>query len=245
VVPEDSPSANFQPQEEDFAYTKPVAPEAEAVEQAQHEVVSIADKLLETPGPETGLQSSVDQIKLSEQPGEDPSFPEEVSLESARPEAAYDTRQNQVIATEGTEDVQSPVIIALEKPADQDDALSFEPYYTIDYFASLGIRYVPEEAPSDRFSQQLKSFTDWLKVMKRLPLVASVLTEQAEAEENSMQSIADRSNEEKEVVTETMAEVLARQGKLEKAIEIYRKLSLLNPSKRAYFAARIEDLKPD
>ena len=40
-----------------------------------------------------------------------------------------------------------------------------------------------------------------------------------------------------------MAAVLAKQGKLAKAIELYQKLSLMNPSKSAYFAAKIEQLK--
>ena len=44
-------------------------------------------------------------------------------------------------------------------------------------------------------------------------------------------------------VTETMAEVLIKQDKNDEAIRIYEKLSLLNPSKRAYFAAKIEQLK--
>jgi hypothetical protein len=40
-----------------------------------------------------------------------------------------------------------------------------------------------------------------------------------------------------------MAEVLAAQGKKAKAREIYRKLSLLNPAKNAYFATKIDQLK--
>ena len=43
--------------------------------------------------------------------------------------------------------------------------------------------------------------------------------------------------------TAAMAEVWAKQGNKIKAIEIYQKLSLQNPSKRAYFAAKIEHLK--
>jgi hypothetical protein len=40
-----------------------------------------------------------------------------------------------------------------------------------------------------------------------------------------------------------MAEVWVKQGNTSKAIEVYNKLSLLNPSKRAYFATKIENLK--
>jgi len=44
-------------------------------------------------------------------------------------------------------------------------------------------------------------------------------------------------------VREAMAEVWIKQGNTAKAEEIYRKLSLLDPLKTAYFAAKIEDLK--
>jgi len=37
--------------------------------------------------------------------------------------------------------------------------------------------------------------------------------------------------------------VYARQGLIKKAAEVYQKLSLQNPDKRAYFAARISKLK--
>ena len=57
-----------------------------------------------------------------------------------------------------------------------------------------------------------------------------------------MLAFAAHSNETREIVTETMAEVLAMQGMAGKAAEVYRKLSLLNPDKSAYFAARIEQL---
>jgi hypothetical protein len=120
--------------------------------------------------------------------------------------------------------------------------LTFEPYHTVDYFASQGIKFVPEEKPADRFGQQLKSFTEWLKTMKRLPE-----TERAKipdvALEEKVQELADHSISEGDVVTETMAEVWLKQGNKEKAIETYNKLSLLNPSKSAYFASLVEQLK--
>ncbi len=46
-----------------------------------------------------------------------------------------------------------------------------------------------------------------------------------------------------EMVTETLANILVNQGKLEKAIDIYRKLIWKLPQKKAYFASKIESLK--
>jgi len=54
---------------------------------------------------------------------------------------------------------------------------------------------------------------------------------------------AHRSNvDEEEIVSETLAQLYAKQGNISKAIQIYRKLSLLNQEKSRYFAAQIEKL---
>jgi hypothetical protein len=123
-----------------------------------------------------------------------------------------------------------------------EEPLAFEPFHTIDYFASQGIKLGADELPNDRLGRQLKSFTDWLKVMRRLPQKDRETAPDIVAE-HAIQSIAAHSIEGKEVVTETMAEVLTKQGMREKAAEVYHKLSLLNPGKSAYFAAKIEQLK--
>ncbi|MEO6844699.1 MAG: hypothetical protein ABI184_05970, partial [Ginsengibacter sp.] len=61
--------------------------------------------------------------------------------------------------------------------------------------------------------------------------------------EKIIQSSAEASNQNANVLTEAMAEVLIKQGKKGKAVEMYQKLSLMNPSKSTYFAAKIESLK--
>lgn len=127
-------------------------------------------------------------------------------------------------------------------PADDKGPLAFEPYHTVDYFASQGIKITAEELPKDKLSKQLRSFTEWLKMMKRLP-VADITNSPQSTAEKSIENMASHSVEGSEVVTEAMAEVWAKQGAREKAIETYNKLSLLNPSKNAYFATKIENLK--
>ena len=49
-------------------------------------------------------------------------------------------------------------------------------------------------------------------------------------------------DEDDDLVSEELAEIYAKQGLNSEAIEIYRKLSLLNPKKSAYFADQIEKL---
>ena len=123
-----------------------------------------------------------------------------------------------------------------------EDLISFEPYHTIDYFASQGIKVSKELVATDKLGRQLKSFTDWLKTMKRLP--NAILNETLEEGMNAeVEAMAAHSLLDKHIVTETMAEVLAKQGQIQKAVEMYHKLSLLEPSKSPYFAAKIDSLK--
>ncbi|MBL0152794.1 MAG: hypothetical protein IPP93_04640 [Chitinophagaceae bacterium] len=144
--------------------------------------------------------------------------------------------------TEGEKEVVLPAFSFTPVEPGKND-LIFEPYHTVDYFASQGIKATEEEKPADNFGVQLKRFTDWLKVMKKLPL--KEVSEQATdpQAEQKVEKMAASSLQEKEVMTEAMAEVWEKQGNKAKAIEIYGKLSLLDPSKMAYFAAKIADLK--
>ncbi len=118
----------------------------------------------------------------------------------------------------------------------------FEPYHLVDYFASQGIKFKEEDKPTDKFGQQLKSFTEWLKTMKRLP-VLEIVKATGPIEEKKVEQLAEHSLQDREVITETMADVWEKQGNTAKAIAIYNKLSLLDPSKSAYFATKIEELK--
>lgn len=134
-----------------------------------------------------------------------------------------------------------PAATELKSTEKAEETLLFEPLHTTDYFASQGIKLSEEIQPTDKLGKQLKSFTDWLKTMKKVH--AGQMPEAMETVDVSVQRLAEKSNKEDEILTESMAEVYLQQGKPKKAIEIYQKLSLLNPSKSAYFAAKLEILK--
>lgn len=122
------------------------------------------------------------------------------------------------------------------------ESINYQALHTVDYFASQGIRINTDIKPDDKLGKQLKSFTEWLKTMRRLPesMVQEVLQNTNDIE---VDQYAATSLEENEVLTEAMAEVLVKQGNYEKARGVYTKLSLLNPHKRAYFATKSEALK--
>ncbi len=147
-------------------------------------------------------------------------------------------------ATDKIGDLVKNQLAEYDKPVDENTPLIAEPkqYYRVDYFASQGIKLSPQEETGNKLDAKVKRFTDWLKQMKRIgPQPGDLGTDVAS--ESLVQVSAEHSNQPGEVITEAMAEVLVRQGKLDKAEELYLKLSLLYPDKSAYFAARIQELK--
>lgn len=131
-----------------------------------------------------------------------------------------------------------------KKPVTDADQLGLpkDPMHTIDYFASQGIKIDLSQIPQDKLTTHLRRFTDWLKYMKSENPNPIDLGTRKDLEE-AVALIAHSSNESKEVLTESMADVLQKQGQIDKAIQLYIKLSFLNPEKSAYFAAKIQHLK--
>jgi hypothetical protein len=118
----------------------------------------------------------------------------------------------------------------------------FQPLFTRDYFASQGIKLTDDILGSDKLGSQLKSFTSWLKTMKKIH-IGQLLSEASETNDSNIQQLAEKSNDKQEILTETMAEILIQQNRKDLAISLYRKLSLLDPAKSTYFAAKIDHLK--
>jgi hypothetical protein len=218
---EAAPETPAAPHEEP-AMAEPAAPYEEPIQDM--EVPFVLDEPEELP---PGVEQPVPEAQRAAFDDHAPSEPPTVKAQAApEPQAA------------------APQAAAAEPPkptaaATQD--FLFEPYHTIDYFASQGIKLSLDEQPQDKLGKQLKSFTEWLKTMRRLPQKDREVVPDRVAEE-AVQTSAAHSIQGKDILTETMAEVLAKQGMREKARAVYEKLSLLNPDKRAYFAAKIEQL---
>ncbi len=196
-----------------------------AVENEEVEVAANADEHL----PDEDVEPPESE-KLSAQTGED--LPGTTGVVAGETQV---TKPN----TAGPVTVKKPTLGAAIPSVE--GSLLFTPLYATDYFASQGIKLREEALPNDKLGKQLKSFTDWLKTMKKVH--DSKLPAGSEVLDLSVQKLAEKSNKEEQVITESMAEVFLQQGKLHKAKEIYEKLSLLDPSKIAYFAAKIDQIQ--
>ncbi len=120
-----------------------------------------------------------------------------------------------------------------------------------------------QETEEDKSLLVMMSFTDWLnhfkhknetekeEILEKKALKTAwqkeKLAEAADEEldeipepifKQAMESISMESG----LISESLAEILSNQGKKDKAIAMYKKLSLRNPEKSAYFADRINEL---
>jgi hypothetical protein len=158
-------------------------------------------------------------------------------VEIERDDAPEESQQDQ---TDSDTPLKLPGLANLkEKVVSDVTELPLEPYHSVDYFASQGIKIenrIPgkEETALDK---QVKSFTDWLKTMKRLKYQPAT-----EYIDPLVETQAKKSLDQKEIVTEAMAEVWVKQGKFTEAAQVYARLMLLYPEKTPYFAARLQEL---
>lgn len=77
--------------------------------------------------------------------------------------------------------------------------------------------------------------------IKTQPSIKGRITNNTPASQDDLTEKIDGYNE--NIISETLAQILIKQGKKDKAIDILKKLIWKFPQKKAYFAAQIEDLK--
>ena len=145
-----------------------------------------------------------------------------------------------------------------------------QPHFTEDYFRHEGIAVsnnLKEKTPKNEDPKSLMvmmSFAEWLlhykntskrqqeeetekralKTMWQREKLAAALEEEAEEIPQGVFDMAVNSiAREDGLASESLAEILMKQEKWEKAIEMYRKLGLRNPQKSAYFAQQISTIE--
>lgn len=82
-----------------------------------------------------------------------------------------------------------------------------------------------------------------LKTMwQKEKLAAAIEEENEEIPESVFEMAVNSIAKEDGLASESLAEIYIKQGKYDKAMDMYRKLSLRNPQKNAYFARKIEEI---
>jgi hypothetical protein len=127
----------------------------------------------------------------------------------------------------------------------------------------IGTPNPPSTDDMDKSLMVMMSLTDWLNYFKtkqqrekeeerdkkalktswqKEKLAAAVEEDVDEIPEPIFKQAMDSITMESNMISESLAKILATQGKTDKAIDMYKKLSLRNPEKSSYFANLIENL---
>lgn len=78
--------------------------------------------------------------------------------------------------------------------------------------------------------------------LQKQKLAAAIEEENEEIPEQVFEMAVNSITQEDGLASESLAEIYVKQGKYDKAIDMYRKLSLRNPQKNTYFARKIEEV---
>ncbi len=82
------------------------------------------------------------------------------------------------------------------------------------------------------------------KFIEEQPSIGSANKESIKSSDEENKDLSEKStNFGDDLVSENLAIILLKQGKKERAVDIYKKLIWKSPQKKAYFAARIEEIK--
>ena len=124
----------------------------------------------------------------------------------------------------------------------------------------------PEEEDADKSLLVVMSFGEWLQFLQhktrheqqeerekralkamwqRQKLAEAIEEESDEIPASVFEMAVNSISREDGVVSESMAIVYAKQGKIRESIEMYQKLCLKNPDKSVYFAHKIENLQKE
>jgi len=127
----------------------------------------------------------------------------------------------------------------------------------------LGKHKEEEEKKDPKSLMVMMSFSEWLmhyktqkakaleeeedkKALKTMwqkeKLAAALEEENDEIPETVFEIAVNSITKEDDLASESLAEIHYKQGRYDKAIDMYRKLSLRNPQKKVYFARKIEEI---
>jgi hypothetical protein len=185
---------------------------------------------LETPAAKPAVEPAPDQTTVdihTEQPAEAPAKPKESSkarkariVELARALAAEEAANAQV------ED-SKPARKKKDQPGD----------HLIEEIRSSKQELEPS---GEKLKEQIQIIDHFIKIQ---PSITSNTKEKLNAAPIGDLSVIKNGEFGDNIVSETLVEILVRQGKKDKAVEVLKKLIWKFPQKKAYFAAQIEELK--
>ncbi len=179
----------------------------------------------------------------------DDSLARQPRAEQPKPHVSAEDEKTPVIRSTGTSPIKSKkerivemakamsngageTVSSKKKPLDKNDAPADE---FISHIQISKQEIVPE---NERQKQQIEIINQFIRVQ---PSISNPKDRQPPAAGDLMPIKSGEFGD--HIVSETLVEILIKQGKKDKAIEVLKKLIWKYPQKKAYFASQIEELK--
>ncbi|HLT74564.1 MAG TPA: hypothetical protein VKZ68_05745 [Ohtaekwangia sp.] len=181
-------------------------------------------ELLFVDGSMTSFQAAASDN--TNEPVKEPAKPEKESRKS-RKERIIELAKS-VAGTSATEETQPATgLRSRRKRKDATDVL-------IDQIVTTKQEITPE---SEKQKEQIQIIDQFMRIQ---PSISGAKDKQTAPEDLSSIKTGDFGDA---IISETLVEILLKQGKKEKAVEVLKKLIWKFPQKKAYFASQIEELK--
>jgi len=187
------------------------------------------------------------EIAVDTEPAEDvPVVAESFTAEPLVPietSTDYFRQQGEIVPEEIPADIEELMVTVAEptiadEPADDRDK-------TLMVMMSFSEWLVHFRNTAERRDEETKDQKALRTMWQKEKLAAALEEENDEIPENVFEMAVNSISTEDGLASETLADLYIKQGKYDKAIEMYRKLSLRNPQKNAYFARKIEEVLKD
>lgn len=208
--------------------------QASEVEQ-DHESSSIFDEVLKNLEKLKSLRQQFQFLELSELDKEpEADSRKEKKTEKIEPSGSKDEEKTKTKSNK-----------LAEKKKKQTDILSKDEILDsqVNVFFLNEIEKKEESIPQEKSEKHLVQKEIIEKFIEEQPSIGSIKKEIEKSAEEINKDLSERSTRfGDDLVSENLAVILLKQGKKERAIDIYKKLIWKLPQKKAYFAARIEEI---
>lgn len=199
------------------------------------------------PEPETvsDVIEDIERILIMTEPDAEETPEEEVmeamALADAEPqiEPAYTPEYFSLQGIEVSEEIPVEIFEITAPEVEEKDAQSLMVVMSFSEWL-LHFKNTSEKSKEEKKDQKALK-TMWQKEK----LAAAMEEENEEIPENVFEMAVNSISREDDLASESLADIYIKQGKHDKAMDMYRKLSLRNPKKSAYFARKIEEILKD
>ena len=217
--------------DDEEANTEEVATQAIALEEVYTE--EVAPEEANTEEAIDPQEANTEEVDIEEADTEEVNIEEEIATEEATPEEADSLREELAHTLHVLQDSKEQLPDSVESTDPADEAATEASSPLLDRLDRIS----DEPTPHNSNQSMQQGIID--RFVKANP---SIIRDSSPEGTDEADLSAGSTELPDDIVTENLAEIMLKQGKTSKAVDLYQKLMLKYPEKRAYFAQKIDQL---